>query len=111
MWWERRRLQRLEDELASARADQANLQRRLAAFEMIAAAAGEALDPVPSDPVASGPMPPGLVAAARELHSQDRPVRIEVAGSEVIAVVGGAGDPREWWNAIWLVAGEHEASQ
>jgi hypothetical protein len=89
MWWERRRLQRLEDELASARA-----------------AAGGAPDSVPS-----GPMPPGLVAAARELHSQDFPVRVEMPGSEVIAVVGGGGDPREWWNAIWQIAGEHEASQ
>ena len=106
MWWERRRLQRLEDELASARADQDRLQRRLEAFEMIAAAAGRAPDSVPS-----GPMPAGLVAAARELHSHDLPVRIDVAGSEVIAVVGGGGDPREWWNAIWQIAGEHEASQ
>jgi hypothetical protein len=106
VWWERRRLERLEDELASARADQASLQRRLEAFEVIAAAAGGAQDPVPS-----GPMPPGLVAAAREQHAQDRPVRIDVAGSEVIAVVGGGGDPREWWNAIWHIAGEHEAAQ
>ena len=106
MWWERRRLQRLEDELASARADQAQLQRRLEAFEVIAAAAGGAPDSVPS-----GPMPPGLVAAGRELHSQDFPVRVEMEGSEVIAVVGGGGDPREWWNAIWQIAGEHEASQ
>ena len=106
MWWERRRLQRLEDELASARADQAQLQRRLEAFEVIAAAAGGAPDLVPS-----GPMPPGLVAAARELHSQDFPVRVEMAGSEVIAVIGGGGDPREWWNAIWQIAGEDEASQ
>jgi hypothetical protein len=106
MWWERRRLQRLEDELASTQANQVSLQRRLEAFEMIAAAAGGAPDSVPS-----GPMPAGLVAAARELHSQDLAVRIDVAGSEVIAVVGGAGDPREWWNAIWQAAGEHEASQ
>jgi hypothetical protein len=106
MWWERRRLQRLEDELVSARADQASLQRRLEAFEVIAAAAGGAPDSVPV-----GPMPPGLVAAARELHSKDLPVRVDVAGGDVIAVIGGSGDPREWWNAIWQIAGEHEASQ
>jgi hypothetical protein len=72
---------------------------------MIAAAAGGAHP----DSVPSAPMPAGLLAAARELHSQDRPVRIDVAGNEVIAVVGGdGGDPREWWNAIWQIAGEHD---
>jgi hypothetical protein len=28
-------------------------------------------------------------------------VRLDVGGAEVIAVIGGAGDPREWWTAIW----------
>jgi hypothetical protein len=106
MWRDRRRIQRLEDELARAQADHAKLRRRLEQIEVIAAAAGGAQE----DSVPSGPMPAGLVAAARELHSRDLPVRLDVAGSEVIAVVGGGGDPREWWNAIWQIAGEHEAS-
>ena len=107
MWRGKRRLQRLEDALARTQADQADLQRRLEQFEMIAAAAGA----VQGYPVPSGPMPPALVAAARELRSRDVPVQLEVAGSEVIAVIGGGGDPREWWNTIWQIAGDHEASQ
>jgi hypothetical protein len=107
MWREKRRLQRLEDALASAQADQAQLRNRLERFEMIAAAAGAGQ----GDPLPAGPMPPGLVAAARELHSRDVPVRLEVADCEVIAVIAGEGDPRQWWNAIWQIAGQHEASQ
>jgi hypothetical protein len=104
--WGRRRLQRLEQELARTRSDQASFRQRLELFEMIAAAAGT----TPGHPVPSGPMPAGLAAAARELHSDDFPVRLDVGGSEVIAVIGGEGDPREWWNAIWQIAGDHEAS-
>jgi hypothetical protein len=100
VWRERRRLQQLEGEIAEARADQADLRQRLELFEMIAQAAGAAL----ADPTPSAPMPPGLVAAARELHTRDIPVRVDVAGTEVIAVVRGAGDPREWWTAIWRMA-------
>ena len=97
MWHGKRRLRRLEDEVADARAEQASLRRRLELFEMIARAAGA---PVTGEPPAA-PMPPGLVAAAREVHSADVPVRLDVGGTEVVAVIGGAGDPREWWNAIW----------
>jgi len=74
---------------------------------MIAAAAGAG----PGDSVPSGPMPPGLVAAAREVHAEDFPVLLDVPDGEVIAVIGGEGDPRQWWNAIWQIAGEHEATQ
>lgn len=83
--------------------EQAELRRRLEAFEMIAAAAGAA---VPGSPVAA--VPPALVAAAGEERSTDVPVRLEVAGGEVFAVVGGPGDPREWWTAIWHVARRDE---
>jgi hypothetical protein len=51
------------------------------------------------------PLPPNLLAAARDLRGHDVPVRLEVAGAEVIAVVGGPGDPREWWTAICRTAG------
>jgi hypothetical protein len=51
------------------------------------------------------PLPANLLAAARDLRGHDVPVRLEVAGAEVIAIVGGPGDPREWWTAIWQAAG------
>ena len=54
-------------------------------------------------------MPPSLLAAARDLHPFDVPVRLEVAGASAVAVVGGAGDPREWWSAIWQLAGPDQA--
>lgn len=65
MWRRRRGLQRLADEVAEARAEQAELRRRVAAFEMIAAAAA------PADLAA--PLPPVLAAAARELRSTEVP--------------------------------------
>jgi hypothetical protein len=49
-------------------------------------------------------VPPALLAAARELHASEVPVRLDVAGAEVVAVVGGAGDPHQWWAAIWRLA-------
>jgi hypothetical protein len=103
VWRGRRRLRWLEDELARTRADQAELRRRVETFEMIAAAAGAASVPC-------SPMPPELLAAAREVRARDTPVRLDVAGAEVIAVIGGEGDPREWWTAIWQIARPEEAS-
>jgi hypothetical protein len=99
VWRKRRGFRGLADELAEARVEQAELRRRIEAFEMIAAAAGAAVPDAPGAPV-----PPALVAAAGERRSSDVPVRLEVAGSEVFAVVGGPGDPREWWTAIWQLA-------
>jgi hypothetical protein len=130
MWRRRRRLQRLETEIAQGKAERAELRRRLEWFETIAAAAGAAApgtDPqraallstdLPSttavragrqSTVPSAPLPPNLLAAARDLRSQDVPVRLEVAGAEVIAIVGGPGDPRDWWTAIWRTAGPETA--
>jgi hypothetical protein len=106
VWRKRRGRRRLADEVAEARAEQAELRRRLEAFEMIAAAAGAAVRAAPEAPV-----PAALVAAAAERRTQDVPVRLDVAGSEVFAVVGGAGDPREWWTAIWQVAGHTEQAR
>ena len=96
MWRGRRRLRQLESEIAEAKANQAELRRRLELFEMIAAAAGVAAD----SPAPTAPVPPVLVAAARELHRRDVPVRLDVGGTEVIAVIGGEGDPGRWWTAI-----------
>ena len=99
MWRMTRRLRRLEDELARARAERAELRQRLQRFEMIAAAAGAAArSPAP-------PVPPTLLAASRELRDRDVPVRLQVDDTEVIAVIGGEGDPREWWAAIRELAG------
>lgn len=52
----------------------------------------------------AGPVPPVLLAAARELRPDDFPVRLSVDGQDLVAVVGGPGDPREWWTAIWQLS-------
>lgn len=90
-------MHRLAAALAEARAEQAELRRRMAAFEMIAATAA-------APDLAAPPVPPILAAAARELRATEVPVRLDVAGAEVIAVVGGAGDPRLWWAEICRLA-------
>jgi hypothetical protein len=69
-------------------------------MEMIVAAAGSQAGSQP----ALAPLPPELLAAARDLHEREVPVRLDVAGSEIIAIVNGAGDPREWWNTIVRLA-------
>ncbi len=58
----------------------------------------------PSGPAA--PMPASLVAAAREQSPRETPVRLKVGDSEVIAVIGGPGDPREWWSAVCQLTGQ-----
>ena len=103
MWRGRRRIQRLEAEVAAARADQTELRHRLAAFEAIAAAAG-ASQGWWAAAVPSAPMPASLLAAANEQPVHEVPVRVDVAGTDVIAVIGGPGDPREWWSAVWQLA-------
>lgn len=130
MWRRGRRLQQLETEIAQGKAERAELRRRLDWFETIAAAAGAAAPrdpqstallntgmptatPLTTTPPRPGqqstlplaPLPANLLAAARDLRGHDVPVRLEVAGAEVIAIVGGPGDPREWWTAIWQAAG------
>ena len=92
----RRRIQRLENAVAEAKASQAELMRRVELFEKIAAAAGVEL----SDQPAAAHVPRPLMAAAQDPR-QDTAVRLDVAGHEFIAVVGGdGGDPHEWWAAI-----------
>jgi hypothetical protein len=101
----KRRLTRLEDELAEARAAQAALSERVAMFEKIAAAAGAALDE-------QAQVPATLLAAAAHGRQEGAPVRLAVGGSDVIAVIGDeGGDPGEWWAAIHeLAARRREAS-
>lgn len=102
MWRERRRLRirRLESAVEEARASQAELIRRLELFEKIAATAGVEL----SERQQTADVPEPLKAAARDPRP-DAPVRLDVAGRELIAVVGGeGGDPREWWTAIQHLA-------
>jgi hypothetical protein len=104
VWRERRRvrIRQLEDAVAEAKASQAELMRRLELFEKIAATAGVEL----GERERASDVPEPLMAAARDPR-QDAPVRLEVAGREFIAVVGGdGGDPRDWWTAI-----QHLASQ
>jgi hypothetical protein len=108
VWRERRRqrIQQLEDAVAEAKASQAELMRRLELFETIAATAGVELDERQN--VSDVPEP--LVAAARDPR-QDAPVRLDMAGREFIAVVGGeGGDPREWWTAIQRLAAQHSGA-
>jgi hypothetical protein len=124
MWRRRRRIQQLEIEIEHGKAERAELRSRLDWFEAIAAAAGAAPPgsgpqgtglPSTGQPSTASPRPglqktvpappPNLLAAARDMRSHDVPVRLDVAGAEVIAVVGGPGDPREWWTAIWQTAG------
>jgi len=135
MWRRRRRIQQLEIEIEQGKAERAELRRRLDWFEAIAAAAGAA--PPDTGPHGTGPhgtglpstgqpstalprpdrqntvpaLPPNLLAAARDLRGHDVPVRLDVAGAEVIAVVGGPGDPREWWTAIWQTAGQEAGAE
>lgn len=93
-------MRRLEDAVAEARASQAELTRRIELFEQIAAAAGVEL----TEPVPTAEVPPPLLAAARDPR-REAPVRLDVAGREYIAVVGGeGGDPHEWWTAIQHLA-------
>ncbi len=97
VWLGRRRLRRLENEVVEARADQAELRRRLELFERIAAAAGATV----GGPASDGPVPPSLLAAAGDPRYKGAPVRLTVDGREVIAVIGGeSGDPEQWWAAI-----------
>jgi hypothetical protein len=111
VWKERRsqRMRRLENEVAAGKAERAELRRRLELFEQIAAAAGATLDPAQNDAGATDTsataVPPSLLAAAQDPRRSGAPVRLDVDGSELIAVVDGAGgDPHEWWSAIRRLA-------
>jgi hypothetical protein len=101
--WHRRsqRMRRLENEVAAGKAERAELRRRLELFEEIAAAAGVEVD----ETVAAEPVPPSLLAAAQDPRQHGAPVRLDVDGRELIAVVDGeGGDPHEWWSAIRRLA-------
>jgi hypothetical protein len=94
-------MRRLENEVAEMRAGQAELARRVELFEKIAAAAGLEL----GDSAATEPVPASLLAAAQDPRQNGAPVRLDVDGRELIAVVDGeGGDPREWWSAIRRLA-------
>jgi hypothetical protein len=100
-------MRRLENEVAAARSNQADLTRRLELFEKIAAAAGVEL----ADRPEPAEVPAPLNAAAQDPR-QDAPVRLTVDGREYVAVVSGGdgGDPIEWWTAIKHLAGRSEKS-
>jgi hypothetical protein len=106
VWREKRRLRQLEAEVARAKAGQADLQRRLELFEKIAAAAGAEVAARPGEPGAEDDtVPQSLVIAAQDPRQNGAPVRVNVDGRELVAVVGGGGgDPQEWWAAIRRLA-------
>jgi hypothetical protein len=104
-------MRRLEDELAGTKADQLELRRRLELFEAIASAAGAAAPDAGwwGEIVPSAPMPASLLAAVGDRETSSA-VRLDVGGKDVIAIIGGPGDPREWWSAMWHLAGSGAAS-
>jgi len=110
--WGRRRMRRLEDELAGTKAEQLELRRRLELFEAIASAAGAAAPDAGwwGKIVPSAPMPASLLAAVGDRGETSSAVRLDVGGQDVIAIIGGPGDPREWWSAMWHLAGSGAAS-
>jgi hypothetical protein len=104
VWQGRRRLRRLENAVAEAREERAELQRRVDVFEKIAEAAGASLRDPANHPAPIDPVPSALLAAAWDRDETGVPVRVDVDGREVIAVIGEGGDPREWWTAIRRLA-------
>lgn len=103
----RERIRRLENAVAEARAERAQLARRMELFEKIAAAAGLELGQSP----AATAVPEALLAAARDPRSGGAPVYLDLDGRRLVAVVGGdSGDPREWWAAIQRLARQRDAS-
>jgi hypothetical protein len=107
VWKERhsKRMRRLENEVAEAKAGQAELQRRVELFEKIAATAGVEVDGPVTNTAGSEPVPPSLLAAAQDPRQHGAPVRLDVDGRELIAVVDGeGGDPHEWLSAIRRLA-------
>ncbi|HUD39479.1 MAG TPA: hypothetical protein VMR14_21460 [Streptosporangiaceae bacterium] len=101
MWGAQRRGQQLEGQVAMAIIDQAALTRPATASGPLIA---------PAERVPTAPMPRQLVAAAREPRDEEFAVRLDLAGARVVAVIRGEGDPREWWTAIWLMAGSGSGS-
>jgi hypothetical protein len=98
-------MRRLENEIAEAKAERAELRQRLELFEKIAAAAGVEVDGPAKAAAAAKSVPPSLLAAAQDPRQHGAPVRLDVDGRELIAVVDGkGGDPHEWWSAIRRLA-------
>jgi len=117
LWRRWRRYRRLEEDLASALAGQRELRRRLEIFEAIAKAAGATLPEASwwAEAVPDAPMPANLLAAAAgyrgpDSASFDHTVLLDVEGADVFAVIGGPGDPREWWSAVWQLTVPEAAS-
>ncbi len=100
-------MRQLENEVAQARAGQADLQRRLELFEKIAAAAGVEAPGQAAERADDDTVPQSLVVAAQDPRQGGAPVRLDVDGRELVAVVGGGGgDPHEWWAAIRRLASQ-----
>ncbi len=94
----KRRLRRLEAQIKRAISDQASQPLRSEPAWTAKHPTGR-MTAVPS-----APMPAELVDAARAARHGDLPVRLELPYATVVAVIGGAGYPQEWWTAIWWAA-------
>ena len=99
MWGANRRIRRLEVELALTAIGRAEVARQ--------ATLADTIVPVrePGPAVPSVPMPVKLVAAAHDGRDEDFSLHLELNGASVVAVISGEGDPRQWWTAIWQLAG------
>ena len=76
-----------------------DLQRRMEVFEEAARLAGVPVESAAGDAIPAG-VRASLIAASHTPRPGGEPVRLEAEGVPLIAVVGGAGDPRAWWKAL-----------
>ncbi len=61
--------------------------------------------PVPARAVPAGPMPRELIVAARQAGETEFSVVLDLVGATAAVIISGEGDPREWWTAVWTIAG------
>lgn len=95
MWHFRRRQPVSLDEVLARIND---VSSRVAVFEHALEAAGMALESAAGD--ADAQVSPSLLAATRCHRAGGEPVRLDVNGVPMIAVVSGEGDPAAWQQAI-----------
>ena len=99
MWRLGRKKDTKAERIARLEAGRAEDRRMLDALTAVARAAGAEVESAADDAVPG--VPAGLIAATRSPRPGGEPVMLTSRdGQQVIAVVTGDGDPRQWWNAI-----------